>query len=165
MEQRICVGVIVAAHGVRGLVKVRSFTARPEAIAGYGPLTDEQNLRRIALELLSQHDGLWLARIDGVSDRTAAEALRGLRLYAARSMLPETDDDEYYHADLIGLVAETANGDVLGVVTAVHDFGGGPSLEIKADIGRATLVPFTRLTVPVVDLGGRRIVVDPPLEI
>ncbi|HEY8350949.1 MAG TPA: ribosome maturation factor RimM, partial [Sphingomonadales bacterium] len=107
---RVCVGLITGAHGVRGLVKVKPFTDDPAAVAAYGPLTDQSGRRRFALELLSFGKGQWLARVDGVSDRTAAEALRGTRLYVDRQALPEPDEDEFYHADLIGLRAELTDG-------------------------------------------------------
>jgi len=160
---RVCVGLITGAHGVRGLVKVKPFTDDPAAVAAYGPLTDQSGRRRFALELLSFGKGQWLARVDGVSDRTAAEALRGTRLYVDRQALPEPDEDEFYHADLIGLRAELTDGATLGRVRAVHDFGAGDVVEIDRPGGGSVMVPFTRAVVPIVDIAGGRIVVDPPV--
>ncbi len=158
---RVCLGVIVAPHGVRGLVRVKSFTAEPASVAGYGPLEDEAG-RPIKLELVGMGKGVVLARIPGVADRDAAERLKGHRLYLPRAALPQPGEEEYYHADLVGLAAELADGTVLGRVRAVNDFGAGDSLEIERDGGAPLVVPFTRAAVPVVDIANGRIVVDPP---
>lgn len=161
-------GEVVGAHGVKGLVRVRSFTEEPEAVAGYGALQDERG-RRLTLEAVGRAKGLVLARVDGVADRTQAEALKGTRLYVERAALPAIAEAEaYYHADLIGLLAENADGEVLGRVTAVHDFGAGDVLEIGPGPGagrraaESLLVPFTRSAVPEIDLPGGRLVVVPP---
>ncbi|HET8726546.1 MAG TPA: ribosome maturation factor RimM [Alphaproteobacteria bacterium] len=159
---RVCVGAITGAHGVRGLVKVKPFTQDPAAIGAYGAVTDEAGGRRFGLELLSLAKGQWLARIEGVADRNAAEALRGTRLYVAREALPEPEEDEFYYADLIGLRVELPDGAPFGRVRAVHDFGAGDVVEIAGADGGAIHVPFTRAAVPVIDVPGGRIVVDPP---
>jgi 16S rRNA processing protein RimM len=164
---RVCLGEIVAPHGVRGLVRVRSFTEDPEALTRYGPLTDQAGVRRYALALLSPHRGQWLARVEGVADRDGALELRGTRLYVDRAALPPPDEDEeYYQADLIGLAAERPDGTAFGTVRAVHDFGAGDVLEIVPPPGSgaagSVMLPFTRAAVPVVDLPGGRLVVDPP---
>jgi 16S rRNA processing protein RimM len=161
---RVCMGVVGAPHGVRGAVRVKSFTEAPEAIADYGALEDETGRRRFTLRVVgtAKGDGMVIAAISGIADRNQAEALRGLRLYAPRAALPATGDEEFYHADLVGLVAELADGTSLGEVIAVHDFGAGDMLEIARPEGPPVLVPFTRAAVPVVDLTGRRVVIDPP---
>ena len=166
-EPRVCLGEVVGAHGVKGLVRVRPFTEEPEAIAAYGALTDQRG-RPIDLEAVGRAKGVVLARIEGVADRDQAEALRGTRLYAARAALPAIEEAEtYYHADLIGLLAETADGVALGQVTAVHDFGAGDVLEIESEPaagrkrGDSLLVPFTREAVPEIDLAAGRLVVRP----
>ncbi|GGG41349.1 ribosome maturation factor RimM [Caldovatus sediminis] len=161
--KRILVGEIGRPHGVRGLVRLRSFTADPAAIAAYGPLTDESGTRQFRVTL--KGDGL--AEIEGVSDRDAAARLTGTRLYVERDRLPPPEEpEEFYCADLIGLVAETASGEKLGRVRAVEDYGGGPFLVLDgAPGGGERLVPFTRAAVPVVDLAAGRIVVEPPAEI
>jgi 16S rRNA processing protein RimM len=165
-DDRVCVGVIAGAHGVRGDVRVRSFTAVPEDIAGLGPLSDEGGERQFRLRLVGRTKDALRARIDGVADRTAAEALKGTRLYVARAVLPEPAEDEFYHADLIGLRVELEDGSEIGRVKAVHDFGAGDVIEVTplergSDWARAML-PFTAEAVPVVDLEGGRIVVAPP---
>lgn len=163
---RICVGVITTAHGVRGLVRIKPFTADPAAVTAYGPVGDEARGRRFAVTLLNRHKDQWIARIDGVDSRDAAELLRGTGLYVDRAALPETDDeDEFYHADLIGLAAVLADGTVLGRVRAVHDFGAGDLIELAAEDGRILTLPFTRTAVPVVDLAGGTITVAPPDEV
>ncbi len=155
-------GIVTGAHGVRGLVRVKSFTAAPEAIAAYGPLEDERGARRLSLELKSALRGVLIARVDGVDDRNAAEGLKGTRLYLSRARLPAPGEEEYYHADLVGLAVELRGGGVLGRVRAVHDFGAGDSLEVERPDGETLLVPFTEAVVPVVDIAGGRLVVDPP---
>jgi 16S rRNA processing protein RimM len=163
-EQRVCMGVVGAPHGVRGAVRVKSFTGEPAAIARYGALEDESGERSFALRIVgsAKGDGMVIATISGVTDRDGAEALRGLRLYAPRAALPAPAEDEFYHADLVGLAAELEGGAKLGTVLAVHDFGAGDMLEIAREEGQPVLVPFTRAAVPIVDISGRRIVIDPP---
>jgi 16S rRNA processing protein RimM len=166
--QRVLVGVVAAAHGVRGLVKVKSYTAVPADIAAYGPLADETGRRRVGLQVMSAAGaGTLICRIDGVADRDAAEALKGLRLYVARAALPAPDAEEYYHADLIGLAAELPDGTPFGRVAAVQNHGAGDILEIERPEGQPPVVdlPFTRAVVPVVDVAGGRVVVDPPPEL
>lgn len=155
----VCLGTIAGAHGLRGLVKVKSFTEDPEAIAAYGPLTDAAGTRRFDISIVGQHKDTLLAAVVGVVGRDRAETLRGTRLYVPRDRLPPPEEDEFYHADLIGLSAETADGPV-GTVRAVHDFGAGPMLEIALASGAAPLVPFTRDAVPEVDVAGGRVIID-----
>lgn len=159
---RVCVGVITGAQGVRGAVRVKSFTADPEDLAAYGPVEDEAGERRFELRVVGRAKGVVVAKLAGIEDRDAAEALRGMRLYVGRAALPPAGEEEYYHADLLGLRAELADGSVLGRVRAVHDFGAGDSLELERPEGGLLMVPFTRAAVPVVDLAGGRVVIDPP---
>ncbi len=163
-ETRVCLGVITGAHGVRGLVRVKSFTEVPEDVAAYGPLSDEDGTRVLTLAVTGRSKDALLARVEGVVDRDQALALKGTRLYVPRDVLPALEEDEtYYHADLLGLAAEDPEGRPLGRVKAVHNFGAGDLLEL--DGGGARLVPFTRQAVPVVDLDGGRLVVEPPEEV
>ena len=155
-------GVITGAHGVRGLVRVKSFTADPADLAAYGPLEDATGDRRFALELAGAVKGVLLARVPGVEDRNAAERLKGTRLYLPRAALPDPGAEEYYHADLIGLRVVLKDGSSFGTVKAVHDFGAGDSLEIERADGDVVLVPFTSTTVPAVDIAEGRLVLDPP---
>lgn len=158
---RICVGQILGAHGVRGLVKLASFTEDPEAIFEYGDLTDEAGARCFRVEPVGAAKDHWLARIDSVTDRDVAQALGGTRLFVERSALPEPDEDEFYHADLIGLRVELPDGTVLGTVAAMHNFGAGDIVEIALPSGKRPLLPFDRETVPEIDFAAGRIVVDP----
>ena len=157
--KRILVGEIGRPHGVRGLVKLRSFTADPAAIASYGPLTNEDGTRRIALTVVAEG----LARIEGIADRDAAARLTGTRLYVERDRLPPPEEEEFYLADLIGLPAATATGEALGSIRAVEEHGAGAFLVLDGPPER--LVPFTRACVPVVDLAAQRVVVVLPEEI
>jgi 16S rRNA processing protein RimM len=162
MADRVCLGAIAGAFGVRGEVRLKSFCAEPEAIAAYGPLATEDDARRFTVTLTRPLKGAFAARLSGVADRDAAEALRGVRLYADRDRLPPAGDDEFYHADLIGLEVRDTGGALIGAVRAVHDHGAGDLLEVARPGAESLLLPFTRAAVPTVDLAARRIVVDPP---
>jgi 16S rRNA processing protein RimM len=156
--RRILVGEIGRPHGVRGLVKLRSFTADPAAIASYGPLTDAAGSRRFVIELRAEG----LARVEGVADRDAAARLTGTKLYVERERLPAPEEEEFYLADLVGLTAVAVDGAVLGEVRAVEEHGAGSYLVVGE---REVLVPFTRAAVPVVDVAGGKVVVDLPAEV
>ena len=165
-EKRICVGQILGPHGVRGLVKLASFTEDPAAIGTYGVLTDADGKRSFTVTLSGAAKGHWIASFAEVADRETAQALNGTRLYVERSKLPPPDDDEeFYHADLIGLRAELTDGSVLGTVAAMHNFGAGDIVELELPSGKRPLLPFDLRTVPEIDLAGGRIVVDPPAEL
>jgi 16S rRNA processing protein RimM len=161
-QQRVLMGVITGAHGVRGLVRVKSFAAEADGLTAYGPLEDERGERRFALEPVGAAKGVQIMRLDGVADRDAAEALKGTRLYLPRAALPEPGEEEYYHADLLGLAVVLKDGAALGRVRAVHGYGAGDSLEVECPDGRTVIVPFTTAVVPVVDIKAGTMVVDPP---
>jgi 16S rRNA processing protein RimM len=161
-EKQVCVGIITGPQGVGGAVRIKSFTARPEDIAGYGPLADASGTRRLELRLVGAAKGVLIGRLAGVDDRDRAESLRGLRLYLPRAALPPPEPEEYYHADLIGLDAVLTDGTPLGWVRAVYDFGAGDTLEIERRGAPPAMVPFTRAIVPVVALDAGRLVVEPP---
>jgi 16S rRNA processing protein RimM len=158
---RVLLGVVATAHGVRGLVRIKSYTEDPMAVASYGPLSDESGKKKYRVEALSAARGAVLARIEGVADRTAAEAIRGLRLYVERSALPKAGDREWYEADLIGLPAVGKDGRDWGKVIAFHDFGAGPVMEVSGGSG-GLMLPFTDEAVPEIDVEGGKIVIDPP---
>ena len=160
-EARVCLGVITAPHGVKGLVRVKSFTADPAAMTQYAPLEDSAG-HPIALETVGAAKGVLLARVKGVADRDAAERLKGMRLYLPRAALPPPGDDEFYHADLLGLAVHLSDGTRLGSVRAIHDFGAGDTVEIERAEGAPIVIPFTRAAVPVVDIAGGRLVVELP---
>jgi 16S rRNA processing protein RimM len=161
-DRRVCVAQFGAPHGVRGEVRLKSFTADPMAVAQYGPLESEDGARRFEILGLRPAKDMLIARLKGVADRNAAEALRNQRLYVAREKLPAADNDEFYHADLIGLAAVSVDGRALGTVVAVQNFGAGDLLEIAPPGAPSVLLPFTKATVPEVDIRGSRLVVDPP---
>ncbi|MGE4219067.1 MAG: ribosome maturation factor RimM [Alphaproteobacteria bacterium] len=160
-RDKVCLGAIAGAQGVRGQVRVKSFTARPEDVAAYGPLTDRAG-RRFTLHATGMTRGLVVAKVDGVTDRNAAEALRGTELFVDRGRLPAPEEDEFYHADLIGLTAAAPDGTVLGTVRAVHDFGAGDMLDLALAEGGTAVVPFTRACVPEIDLAAGRLTVCMP---
>ena len=165
MPAPICVARIGAAHGVRGAVKLWTFTEDPLAVKRYGPLTTKDGARQFEVASAREANGHLVATLKGVATREEAERLNGLELYVAREKLPETDEDEYYHADLIGLAAVTVANEPIGRVTAIHNFGAGDIIEIAPPHGATMLLPFTNAVVPTVDLGSGRVVIVLPDEI
>ncbi len=160
---RVCVGAIAGAFGVQGEVRLKSFCADPAAIAGYAPLTTEDGARSFTLRLTRPIEGGFAARLSGIATKEQADLLKGTRLYADRDRLPALPDDEYYHADLIGMAVLDTGGVALGTVRAVHDHGAGDLIEVAGPgLKAAVLMPFTRAVVPTVDLTARRLIVDPP---
>ncbi|HWZ41025.1 MAG TPA: ribosome maturation factor RimM [Bradyrhizobium sp.] len=165
MAAQICVARIGAAHGVRGAVKLWTFTEDPFAVTRYGPLLTKDGARSFEVAHAREANGFLVATLKGVTTRNEAERLNGLELYVARDKLPATDDDEYYHADLIGLAAETTAGEPLGKVIAIHNFGAGDIIEIAPASGATMLLPFTNVVVPTVDLAGGRVLIELPEEL
>ena len=165
MAAPICVARIGAAHGVRGAVKLWTFTQDPLAVTRYGPLTTKDGARQFEVATARQARDHLVATLKGITSRDEAERLNGLELYVAREKLPATEEDEYYHADLIGLAAVTAAGAPLGRVVAIHNFGAGDIIEIAPPDGATLLLPFTNAVVPTVDLAGGRVVIELPQEI
>jgi 16S rRNA processing protein RimM len=167
MADRIRVARIGAAHGIRGEVKLWSFTEDPLAITGYGPLETEDGARRFTIEAARPGKEFLVARLAGISDRSAAEKLRNVDLFVSRDRLPPIEETHtFYHADLIGLAAVDKDGAAFGKVVAIHNFGAGDIVEIEpAAGGEKLLLPFTETIVPTIDLKAGRIVVVPPEEI
>ncbi|MGB8399067.1 ribosome maturation factor RimM [Bradyrhizobium sp.] len=165
MAAPICVARIGAAHGVRGAVKLWTFTEDPLAVQRYGPLMTKDGARWFEVTHAREAKGHLVATLKGIATREAAERLNGVELYIAREKLPDTDDDEYYHADLIGLAAVTAADEPLGRVIAIHNFGAGDIIEIASPNGATMMLPFTHAVVPAVDLEGGRVVIELPAEI
>jgi 16S rRNA processing protein RimM len=165
VSARVCVARIGAAHGVRGAVKLWTFTEDPFAVTRYGPLSTKDGARSFEVAHAREAKGFLVATLKGIMTRNEAERLNGLELYVAREHLPATEDDEYYHADLIGLAAETAAGEPLGKVIAIHNFGAGDIIEIAPPAGATMLLPFSNAVVPTVDLKGGRVLIELPEEI
>ncbi|MGA7994859.1 MAG: ribosome maturation factor RimM [Bradyrhizobium sp.] len=165
MAAPICVARIGAAHGVRGAVKLWTFTEDPFAVKAYGPLTTKDGARQFEVTSAREAKGHLVATLKGVATREEAERLNGIELYVAREKLPDTDADEYYHADLIGLAAVNAANEPLGRVIAIHNFGAGDIIEIAPPGGTTVLLPFTNAVVPSVDVAGGRVVIELPPEI
>ena len=155
---------IGAAHGVRGEVRVKSFGEDPESLKRYSPLAAGDG-RLLHVERLRPANDMLVVKFRGVNDRNAAEALNGIELYVDRDRLPPAEEDEFYHADLIGLATVTEAGEAIGTVVAVQNFGAGDILEIAPPRGPSLLLPFTKESVPLVDVQAGRIVVAPPAEI
>ena len=165
MKTPICVARIGAAHGVRGAVKLWTFTEDPFAVKDYGPLTTRDGARQFEVTHAREAKDHLVATLKGIATREDAERLNGIELYIAREKLPATDEDEYYHADLIGLAAVNTANEPLGRVTAIHNFGAGDIIEIAPAQGPTMLLPFTNAVVPTVDLADGRVVIELPREI
>ena len=165
MTAPICVARIGAAHGVRGAVKLWTFTEDPLAVKHYGPLMTKDGARLFEVTHVREAKDHLVATLKGIATREDAERLNGIELYIAREKLPETDEDEYYHADLIGLAAVNAANEAIGRVIAIHNFGAGDIIEIAPAKGATMLLPFTNAVVPTVDLAGGRVVIELPQEI
>jgi 16S rRNA processing protein RimM len=163
MTDRVCVGAIAGAFGVRGEVRLKSFCAEAADIAAYGPLTTEDGGRSFDVTLTRPVASGFAARLTGVMTKEAADGLRGQRLFAPRGALPSLPDDEFYHADLLGLSARDTGGAELGKIAAVLNHGAGDILELRGPaLKGSVLVPFSRAIVPTVDLASGRVIIDPP---
>jgi 16S rRNA processing protein RimM len=159
---RVLLGHISDAHGIKGEAVVHSHTAVPQDIAAYGPLSDAQGKQSFSLTVLRVTKKGVICRIAGIADRNGIEALRGTELYVARDRLPEPDDETFYHADLIGLTAVDVQGQTVGTVVALNNFGAGDLLEIRLTGSSQTeFFPFTKTSVPAIDIAGGRIVIAP----
>ena len=161
----ICVARIGAPHGVRGAVKLWTFTEDPLAVRHYGPLLTKDGARQFEVTHVREAKGHLVATLKGIATREEAERLNGVELYVAREKLPDISEDEYYHADLIGLAAVDAAGEPLGRVIAIHNFGAGDIIEVAPPNGATMLLPFTHAVVPRVDLRGGCVVIELPDEI
>jgi 16S rRNA processing protein RimM len=165
MAEQICIARIGAAHGVRGAVKLWTFTEDPLAVTAYGPLVTKDGARSFEVATAREAKGHLVVTLKGIATREEAERLNGLELYIAREKLPATGEDEYYHADLIGLAAVTPANEPLGRVIAIHNFGAGDIIEIAPPQGATMLLPFSNAVVPTIDLAGGRVVIELPKEI
>jgi 16S rRNA processing protein RimM len=164
-KELVLVGKFGAAHGIKGEVRLQSFTGDPAAIGRYGPLSTISGKRFILTHLRPVKADLFVARVEGIKDRTAAEALVNIELFVARAALPPPEEDEFYLTDLIGLDARDSSGTRIGTILNVLNFGGGDILEMVPEGGGETLLfPFTKEIVPEIDLARRHVIVIPPVE-
>ena len=161
-EERVLVGAVIGPHGIRGEVKVKTFTEEPRSLAAYGPVETAQGDRLKILALRESKDAEVVVSFAGVKDRNTAELLKGIELYVRRDALPKPAEGEFYHADLVGLEVEDEGGAVIGKVRGVQNFGAGDLIEIEDFEGDLRFVPFTTEAVPVVDIAQGRIVIVPP---
>lgn len=165
-SKRLLMGRIGAAHGIKGEVRITSFTEEPLALKDYGPLETSRPGLTIEIEAARGTTNVLVARLKGVTDRTAAEKLNGVELFIDRDRLPATGgDDDFYHADLIGLEARLADGTVIGTVTAIPNYGASDLLEVRdGRSGDTYLYPFTRTVVPAVNIADGYLVIEVPIE-
>ena len=164
-QDRICVGAIVGSHGLQGSVKVKSFMVITDDIVAYGPLTDKHGKRSFKLDLISSNKKGLVVKISGITDRTASEELRGLELYLSRDLLPDLKEGEFYYSDLVGLMVENMNGEIIGTVSMIDNYGAGEVMEVDLQGGGKVMYKMSLGVVPEIDLKNGRIVVNPPLEI
>lgn len=162
MSKDILLAAVMGAQGLQGAVKVKLFTEAPEALSSYGPLHDARGRKFEITAFRPGKPGEAVISFAGVTERSAAEALKGTELFVARAALPATAEEEFYHADLIGLEAQDSEGRALGKVAAIHNYGAGDVVEITRPDGDSVLLAFTRETVPTIDIAGGRIVVAVP---
>lgn len=163
--ERVLLAAILGAHGIRGEVTIKSFADNPEDLRSYGPFSDESGARTYELSAVRASGKGIVARFKGVNDRNAAEALKGAKLYVNRAQLPPPEEGAFYHIDLVGLPAFDRAGAAVGEVVAVHNFGAGDIIELRLQgKSKTELIPFTDAYVPEVDIAGRRVVVELPVE-
>jgi 16S rRNA processing protein RimM len=162
LAREVFLAAIMGAQGLKGAVKVKLFTEAPQAIPSYGPLRDAQGRKYEITAFRAAKPGEAVISFAGIDNRTAAEALKGVELFVEREALPATAEEEFYHADLIGLEAQDSEGRVLGKVVAIHNYGAGDVVEIIRPDSDSVLLAFTRETVPTIDIAGGRIVVAVP---
>lgn len=165
MSRDIFLAAIIGPHGLAGEVRVKTFTTTPDALASYGPLHSEDGTNFTIAQLRVTKTDEAVIRFAEVGDRSTSEKLKGTRLHVARATLPDAEEEEFYHADLIGLRAEDSEGRVLGTVAAIHNFGAGDVLEITRDDGDAVMLPFTHEVVPAIEISAGRVIIAFPEEI
>jgi 16S rRNA processing protein RimM len=159
----VCMAEIVGAHGIKGMVKLKVFTNNPEGLSHHASFYGAERKGSFVLHNLAAHGNIWIAGVEGVKDRTAAEKLHGTKLYLDREILPEIkEDNTYYHADLIGLAARYPDGKEMGSIVAVVNFGASDLLEVKPPAGASFYIPFTKASVPDVNLKEKTVTIDPP---
>jgi 16S rRNA processing protein RimM len=161
-QGRLRVGVIVDAHGIRGQVKVRSFTSDPRSFTAYGLLRDRNDTRAFRMKIMGEAKNLLIVAVHGVTTRNDAEALRGTELYIDKTALPALAANEFYCSDLQDVAVHTPDGKPFGKVLAVHNFGAGDIVEIALPDGHAELFPLTRAIFPKIDLATRTAIINPP---
>lgn len=151
-ENKVCLGAIVGVHGIRGEVKIKCFCDEEKHLTAYGALSNEQGDQTLEIKIVGHSKDLLRAKIKGVEDRNTAEKFVGMGLYIERDKLPKLEEDEFYHADLIGLEAQNDNGEKVGKVNALYNFGAGDILEIKTNEGVLEMIPFTKDFVPEINI-------------
>jgi 16S rRNA processing protein RimM len=160
-DERLCVGIVLGSHGLRGALRVRCFAE--SGLMAFGPLQNEAG-ENLAIEVIGHAKNYSTVKMAGVESCESAESLKGLKFFVSKDALPALDEDEFYYRDLEGLEAFAVTGERLGRVKTLHDFGAGDLIEIE-DQGRFILYPFTQKVVPKIDLEAGQIVIDPPVEI
>ena len=164
-DNRICVGTVTGPHGLKGDVKLKSYTENPKDVAAFGPVTDKSGKQSFEIRIISAKQKGLVVELSGVRGREAAEAIGGTDLYMSRDLLPELEEDEFYYSDLIGLPVEHQNGEAIGVVSLVDNYGAGEVMEVDLKDGGTEMFQMSREVVPEIDLKNGRVVVNPPIAI
>ena len=162
--RKICLGKVTGPQGLDGSVRIKSYTAHPEDIASYGPVTDKEGRSQFDIQILRSTNKGLVAKLGGIEDRAAAEAIKGLELYVTRDVLPEPEEGEFYFSDLIGLDVVSIEGNLIGKVKSMDNFGAGNLIEIEFGEMNSFILPFSDQAVPVIDIVGGRVVVRLPDE-
>ncbi len=158
-SSRVCLGVVIGVKGLKGEVRIKSFTEDPADVGAYGPVTTADG-RTFSVTVVGGKEGVVIAKLSGVADRTQAEALKGAELFVERTALPAPEDGTFYHADLIGAVVKLTSGEILGTVSALHNFGGGDMMEV-GEGHSSLLIPLTSEAIATFDVKGAQVVVHP----
>jgi 16S rRNA processing protein RimM len=162
-ENLVCVAKITSPHGVRGAVKLKTFTEDPESIRDYSPLYSKDGKEKFEITILSSKEGMLIAKISGVNDRNEAASLRGRELYADKNLFPDLEEDEFYYDDLIGMQVVLENGEEFGSVVNLHNFGGGDLVEISLQgQSKTELFAFTREIFPKIDAENKTVTISLP---
>ena len=159
-QNPILLGVVGGAHGIKGEVRIKSFTEDPTDIKAYGPLFDAKG-NKYTIRTARIQKNVVVVTINEISDRNGAELLNGIELFVDRSALPEDDEDEFYQSDIVGMAVESVDGAAIGTVIAFHDFGAGEVIEIKPERGSSVMIPFSEAAVPDIDVERRVMIVEP----
>lgn len=159
-DNKICLGAVVGVHGIRGEVKVKCFSDNEKNLTRYGDVFNESGSKSFSLKIVGHSKELLRVKVKGIDDRNTAETLVGTAFYINRDLLPDLKEDEFYHTDLIGLEAKNSNGEKIGEVNAIYNFGAGDIIELKLNEGPLEMLPFTKAYVPTINIKEHYIIVE-----
>ncbi|MEE2745718.1 MAG: ribosome maturation factor RimM [Pseudomonadota bacterium] len=164
-ENRICVGVVTGPHGLNGAVKIKSYMVSKEDIAAFGPVTDKTGKSTYNVQLKSSNNRNLIAELSGVEDRDASESIVGTELYLPRNVLPKLADNEFYYSDLLGLTVTDTEGQLIGKISLIDNYGAGEVMEVNLKEGGTRMFRMSREVVPEINLRKGQVIINPPDEI